>query len=410
MENPIKQLLINIGDRLMTFDHILINEPSLYNGSLGKILYLFSLGKELKESKYTDKALQLIDVQYDWFEKRQVGTTLADGLAGFGWLLQYLLNKELISEEIIPDMEEIDQLISDSVKIDLEAGNFDLLYGCIGKGVYFLERNKNFSHQNELEVIVDGLIGLSVADSNGLTWLSRKKDESEICYDMGLAHGIPSIIVFLAQAYQAGIRRQSIKKVLTKAGHWLENILIREEDSLVSSAHYLNRNLEHLYLHKSRLGWCYGDLGIAMALFQINKVTGRERSYTDGLMVITRSSQRRLENAQMYFKTAANAIDNGFCHGLPGVLHMMNRFYQFTGATCTDEAFTYWYDQLLSIKLDGSRGIAGFVKYYLNDETIFSMTELDASLLEGTTGIGMALLSRYSRNFNDWDKIFLTNL
>ncbi|QDZ60764.1 hypothetical protein EVD19_08965 [Elizabethkingia meningoseptica] len=91
------------------------------------------------------------------------------------------------------------------------------MHGAIGYGVYFLERYKNTSanqykkkYLEYINKLLEYLEYSSVNYNNGIYWECEGNHEPKHI-NLGLAHGIPSIVCFLARVYNADIHRAAIK-------------------------------------------------------------------------------------------------------------------------------------------------------------------------------------------------------
>src|SRR5260221_5651932 len=73
-------------------------------------------------------------------------------------------------------------------------------------------------------------------------------------------------------------------------------------------------------LDPSRLGWCYGDLGICCALWQSLPIIN-DSSLPEFISEVLRHAATRRE----FDKT--RILDDGFCHGSSGVAHIVQPYF-----------------------------------------------------------------------------------
>jgi lantibiotic modifying enzyme len=147
---------------------------------------------------------------------------------------------------------------------------------------------------------------------------------------------------------------------------------------------------------QSRLAWCYGDLGNAIALWQASQSTGSKTWQDKAVDVILHAAKRRDIKENMVF-------DAGICHGGAGISHIFNRMYHYTGnEECKDTAL-YWYDQTLKFATYKD-GFAGF-KVWRTEE--YGGWIKEYGFLEGVSGIGLALISAISDIEPAWDRSLL---
>src|SRR5699024_10935192 len=88
----------------------------------------------------------------------------------------------------------------------------------------------------------------------------------------------------------------------------------------------------------SRLAWCYGDLGIGMALY----ITARHLNNTDierkSIDILGSTISRRTQDI-------TGVVDACFCHGTCGIGHIYNRLYNYTNISMFKDASIYWFNK-----------------------------------------------------------------
>jgi lantibiotic modifying enzyme len=140
-------------------------------------------------------------------------------------------------------------------------------------------------------------------------------------------------------------------------------------------------------IYKSRLAWCYGDLGVAAALWQAGKVT-ENCSWMNKALDIYRFSANRISLQD------AMVNDAEICHGTAGIAMMFSYMYRQTGDPTLMTARNYWVGQTLKMS-KFTDGLAGYKKFTLDDDKNVKWEE-SFSILEGIAGIGLMLLSGHS--------------
>ena len=148
-------------------------------------------------------------------------------------------------------------------------------------------------------------------------------------------------------------------------------------------------------LHSSRLAWCYGDLGISVALWHASQALGRKDWEQEAIDTILHASKRRglVENG---------VVDAGLCHGTAGIAHIFNRMHGYTGLEELKEASNYWFAETLKMARFED-GLAGFKAWQGNERGWVN----EPGLLEGIAGIGLALISAVSDIEPAWDECLL---
>ena len=145
----------------------------------------------------------------------------------------------------------------------------------------------------------------------------------------------------------------------------------------------------------SRLGWCYGDLGIAQAILQAAKTLRSIDYENEALKILLYNCNRRdlKEN---------HVLDAGLCHGASGISHIFNRLYVNTKMEEFKEASVYWMEKTVEMAQFGD-GLAGFKTWQGGKKE----WENQYSLLEGITGIGLSILSLLNPDLMQWDECLL---
>jgi len=185
-----------------------------------------------------------------------------------------------------------------------------------------------------------------------------------------------------------------LKKVIYKLINFFLSHERTDEGFLSSFPNYLSLSKEDDTI-ESRIGWCYGDLGIGYILLLASKTLDDDYLYQRALKILLKASRRRVSNDTFI-------IDAGFCHGSIGTAHIYNRIYQTTKMQEFKEASFYFYNEALqySVHLDG---FAGY-KAWKSDK--FGGPEGSMALLQGISGIGLSLISAVSGIEPKWDKFF----
>ena len=103
--------------------------------------------------------------------------------------------------------------------------------------------------------------------------------------------------------------------------------------------------------------------------------------------------------------SSAGVSDASFCHGAAGVGHVFNRLYQATGDASLGDAARSWFDQTLALREPG-RGIAGFAARIPEADGSVRWAPMPG-LVEGASGIALALLAASTPQEPYWDGILL---
>jgi hypothetical protein len=151
-----------------------------------------------------------------------------------------------------------------------------------------------------------------------------------------------------------------------------------------------------------RSAWCYGDPGVAVALYS----AARELADPD----MARAALALARRSAALAPEVAIVEDTCVCHGSAGLGHLYNRLFQATGDEILREASLHWFRLALDSRRKG-RGAAGFL--FLGPK-LSPGTRLracaDRSFLNGTIGVAHALVSACSDKPPVWDRILLLDL
>lgn len=401
MKKKLRNTLYSIGEFIIDSDIVNTNNFLLPSGKTGESLFLYHCGNYLKDEKF-------IKYSYKYFEEsflalnnygvKFTGKTLFGGYTGILWLYQYYINTGFIeSDEDSNNVFNVfDELIRKEFIVEKETKNYDLLYGLLGYGVYFLERNKFVTQAEVLKEIVDILEEIAIKKEYGITWedkFDRLENKDKELINLGFAHGIPSIIVFLSYVY----KETGNKKALTLINKTVDYLQYHELDVSKGSCFSFNIIDGQPDTYPSRLAWCYGDLGIGYAILKSGILTSNNYFVNYGKKIINNLTNLKIDDNITAIK------DAGFCHGTSGVSHLFFKSFQYTGEMKFYNSSKYWIEN--SLKKTNPNG--GYSRYnYLNDEEKWAY-ELDNGLLEGGAGIGLCMLSHLDTNISHWDLCFL---
>ncbi|MGV8096406.1 MAG: lanthionine synthetase LanC family protein [Mangrovibacterium sp.] len=145
-----KEVRTNINQRMI---NILLLHSSftdnlgLLNGKMGISIFFYHLARETGNTIYEDYAGELIDEIY---EDISLNTPLdfADGLAGIGWGIEYLVQNHFIEADTDEVLGETDKPLMQLIIYNIPSG-LGLSEGIIGIGAYLLKRIQNPAANDE---------------------------------------------------------------------------------------------------------------------------------------------------------------------------------------------------------------------------------------------------------------------
>ena len=378
---------------------------SLGGGTAGQSLfhgYLFRVGEA---EHHAARARQLLNQAVEALAMAPTHPALYSGFTGVAWAAEHLgrlLDGEDEQEAGGVEDEDMGEEVDQALLIALDrlswAGDYDLMSGLVGFGVYALERFPRPSAVRCLEAVVDRLDESAERNGQGITWfrppevLPSAGRERTPCgyYDLGVAHGIPGIIALLAAACRLGVRQDRTRPLLDGAVRWLAlQPLVGQR-----GACYPSRVGPGIEVKPSRLAWCYGDPGIAATLLYAARAVGMKEWEDMALAIAAHAARAAPEDAGVQ--------GMGLCHGALGLAHLYNRIYQAGGDELFADAARLWYR--LGLEMYRPEGgnearVAG--------QDWQSLWAADAGFLTGAAGIGLALLAAVTAIEPEWDRLLL---
>ncbi len=372
-------------------------DHGLLGGTSGIALFFFYYSQYANDEKLYDNACELIENAFDKIMKGNTYETFAGGLAGLGWLLEHLSQNDILDVETNETIGEIDEYLYEYMLREINQGNYDYLHSAGGIALYFLSRESNPKSKVYLNEYVEVLQKHSIVDNHGIKWISEirgKDNEKAKVYNLSLSHGMASIVAILSKICKRGINKEKTEGLLKGA---ISYILGNQFDIKVSNSYFPNSiTLDGDKGVSSRLAWCYGDLGISVALWNASKVLEDKELENKSLEILLHASNRR--DLQKNY-----VIDAGLCHGTAGIAHIFNRMYRNTNMKEFKDASDYWLNETLKMaRFDD--GLAGY-KAYRTEEYGGWINEY--GFLEGVAGIGLAILSAISDIEPKWDESLL---
>ena len=364
----------------------------------GNTLFQFYYSRYLKGEIKTEiitKSISKINKGYNY-------PTYCAGIAGFGWTLDHLEQEgfiEVDSDSLLPVFD--DYLYSVMVS-DMRNENFDFLHGAIGYAFYFLSRYKNTKAEDLKEKykfillqFVDLLDKMSNETSeNSLRWVSvLNRETGEKGYNLSLSHGMSSIIGILTKLFENDDFKLSTETILRKAISYILNFKNEDYSSFSLFPSWVPEKGDIDY--KSRLAWCYGDLGIGVRFWYAGKALKNKSLCNTAISIMKHAAQRVTQESNM-------VVDAGVCHGSYGNAQMFYRMYKETNDLIFKEAAEFWIQDGIN-KATFSYGYAGYKQLCGLDRK----WEPQISLLEGIAGIGLTIIDCLSDFENNWDECLM---
>ena len=378
---------------------------SLLTGESGIALFYSHLYIYTQDEQYHQIVFSLLKNIYQQIDAQGIRSlNFGYGFTGIGWLVHHLKNLNLLQRSEILDFNKLDKQIAFAMLEQGKIGYLDYFSGALGYTLFFIQE-LNKSRIRYLEKLVIEISKRKINILNSYAWLEFNPavgTQSTTTVNLGIAHGMPSILSVLLQLYRKGIMPHLCEEMIIGGiNFFLETGIFDdpEKGSIFPSAFNIHEQNEKLS-RQSRLAWCYGDLSILHLLIEIDNTFKLPAvKSVIAKMIIFECKRTNLEKNLV--------VDSGLCHGAAGVLHLFRRIKQKLSCDSKwlipqlDLTIAYWTDLTLT-KFKDNTG-----KYLTLDSTKNGYTTT-YGLLEGMSGVGLVLLSMLLDTEKlKWDKVLL---
>jgi hypothetical protein len=379
------------------------DDRSLAGGSSGIALFFAYLAQTGLAPDAETLAEQQLDMAIDAVAARQMPPSLYSGFAGVAWAVSHI-QEHVFADGADDPNEDIDAALLGYLRRSPWRKDYDLISGLVGFGVYALERLPRPAAVACLEQVIARLAETAQRRDGGITWWTDPRwlppDQQAECpdgyYNLGLAHGIPGVIALLGAACAAGIAAAEARPLLDGAVAWLMAQTLPDG----MGSRFPIRIAASRRPQASRLGWCYGDLGIAAALLYAARCAGESEWEHAALALGRAAAARTPEDGAI--------VDAGLCHGSAGVAHLFNRLYQASGDAAFAEAARFWFAHTLKLRQPTSNA-AGFLALEYGPGGGAQWLPL-SGFLTGASGVGLALLAATTTVAPEWDRVLLVSI
>lgn len=369
-----------------------VSYHGLLSGLAGHLLFLFNAHK-LDES-LVDEGLFVEKLDYLQEHLGEQSFELSNGLAGQAWVLEYFNQAD--TDDYEPELlNELDDLFNEALNHQPWPGEIETVLGLGGYTPYAALRHRKVDQTALFTTIVNDFQSVAVKVSDDqLAWSQPKnsvyrfdkEDLEQQEYNLGLAHGVPGAIAALLPALKVTSLKSQVTELLTKSCDWLLN---QQNPNKEEECCYGSCAGE---AHLSRLGWCYGDLTIALTLARVGHALDRP-SYIEKAQTIALKAAKR--------DAKSGAInDAGLCHGFVGLVVIFALLNKHMPHPELEQATQYWLEY--SLKQYQEKGVAAFNSF--NGET--RQHDVNHGFLMGYAGVGVGFISVLNDDF-DWAECLL---
>jgi hypothetical protein len=341
---------------------------------------------------WLDRALSLLS-------QRRAGPTLYGGYLGVGFDIECV---RALGDYGVEGSAAIDRALVGLLSKPLpEQCQFDLVGGLVGLGVYLLARLPRIDAKTGLELLVRRLEERAeYGMGDGVAWRTppverMPGDKRAETLELGVAHGSAGVLALLARMHARSILPARTRTLLRRGSAWLVRQQVTDSGARFPAVAGDRSAV--------RAAWCAGDPGIATALYAAAQASGN-RSLAREAVAIARDSA-------VLAQEAAKTIDACLCHGSAGLAHIFNRLYQASGDEALRDAAVWWFRAAIASR-KSQRGVAGFAFFgrATTEGAIRTIPGADRTFLNGSTGVGLALVSACATRRPLWDAILLLDL
>jgi lantibiotic biosynthesis protein len=326
----------------------------------------------------------------------------ANGLSGLGAVIQFLIERGDIEFDFNENFSTIDEFILEKALESIGNGFVEYLYGGSGALYYLLGRPQASSIVRLEEELVEAILEQVSKDTLGVRvprglypW--HKSDD----YDLSLAHGLCGVLLILLDVLLAGKVKNtgSIHSYLQKAVTFVRQLKRTPNPSggaFATLPHLISRDSSAEDLAgtinwgKSRLAWCYGDLGWVLFFYKYGQYVKDSEilKFADelGESTLARKTEEETSSSTAHF-----------CHGHAGLAYMYKVLSRASGRRMYFEAAEFWLQRTLDqLDLD-------------MEQSLYVKADREAAFLEGLVGINLVLASFLEEKDPGWGRFFLIN-
>lgn len=369
---------------------------SLFKGPWGALLFMFYY--EQYADTEADNAAALLEELYAEYTP-EIGDnySFCNGHTGPFWLLEHLSRHGFLEMDI-------NDLATDFVTATISQSSFhsdhlhfDFLHGSSGMCNFLLGFTSRPDVREHLEQFVQRLWDKSVVTDKGRSlpfFYTHDQPEGIYTDSFSLAHGTCSLLIILAKIYQAGIAQPLCRQLIAES---ISFILQHKNTYDDTSLHALYPAILDGKSVGSRLSWCYGDLNVAMALWHCGKVFGEKRWTDEALEIMHYSARRNTDES-------AGIMDNCFCHGSGGIAAFYRKFWFETNDTAFLECANHWQQKAMERITFCEDGSQHGIRVWQGKD---KQWDYCWDLLDGSSGVGLTMLSQLNTTPLPWDECFL---
>jgi lantibiotic biosynthesis protein len=375
-------------------------EPTLSRGEAGRALALSYLDDAVPGRGFGEAAQDALGRAVAAVAAQPLGPGLMQGFTGISWTIAHLARRA--GADASGATGAVDTTLAELLRKGRWRGPYDHVSGLVGVGVYALERLPEPAGAELLELVVAALASRAERRDGVATWFTPPRDlhpdarerAPQGYYNLGMAHGVPGVTSVLAAAVAFGV--SDATELLDGSVRWLEQQTLENEPALWPF--FVGPGVETF---PSRLAWCYGDPGVALAL--VHAAAARERD--DWAALADRAIDKMLVRAE----ETAGVTGASVCHGSAGLAHLCGRLHVATGRTGLADMARSRLQQTLDVRVD-DEPLGGFTVWDRSDPKERGGDVQGPGFLAGIAGVALVMAAACSDEAPDWDRCLLISL
>ena len=209
----------------------------------------------------------------------------------------------------------------------------ELINGLSGIGLCILSYcHKEDFFKKAINKILNIIIN-KYSSSNYSDWCSNYKEMTEYeksyfpdgCVNLGMAHSLSGLIVFLSQAYVNGFESDELKKTIIKLTDFILSRQLCYNQKPLFPARISRNNLDNNkdVNNQYPLSWCHGLSGICNSILLAGNSLNVEEYTREAIQIY----KQYLMNSDLNEHFLSMTV----CHGYAGILPSLKNFYNYTG-------------------------------------------------------------------------------
>lgn len=387
LENYSLKVLQEIMDRCIASidrNHL----SGIMGGKEGLILPLAHYASKTKNSAFRTLTDKLIERLFEDVNNGFSHYSLAGGLAGYRWLIRHLNIHGYTNTETVLEFLKITPFLHKVSNALLKHNDIDYLHGASGIALTIANEPENKANTLLLNDYIDGMLKQTIHNKSGLFWRNRYEvNNPHHVINFSLSHGMPSFLLTLILAAAKTKQIKAITPPIKQVVSFIKHHLLHPSERGCYFPSWINQPDERN--GKSRLAWCYGDPGSAIALMQIADIIQDRELKTLALTILKHSTTRT--------NPTSNLVNDPFiCHGAAGLALIYFAAYRNTGITMFKTASNRWYRYMLLLTS--------------KELSLESFEYQNNALLTGYYGVAMTIMTLNNMVQRDWLYPLLINI